>query len=561
MFKQPILLVLCFLLVAGCGGNDGKEAGKGSSAQHSSAENPDGSRRGGRLIVGVQQEPEMLNEMLNSMASNNLICNLIFSKFVKYDDSLNLIPDLIEEIPTVANGGISDDYMTYTYHLRPNVRWHDGTPLTSADVKFTYDVIMNPQVNVESREGWDVIASVETPDERTVVFHLKKHYPDFVAETFYDEPVLPKHLLEDKVGRKFQTASFHHAPVGSGPFEFKEWVSGSHLTLVANPDYYMEGPYLDEIIFKFIPDMNALLVQLKTGEIDFFYNADINFLDQLQAIPGIKVYKTPMLMYEHLDLNMESPLLKDKKIRKALSYATNKKEIAEKVYRGVVQVAPLDEFPSSRYYNEAAAAKVRYSPFDARRLLHEAGWSDTDGDGILEKGGKKLSLTISSTAGQVNRERTEVLLMSQYREVGVELKIRNYNSTVLFGTYADGGILKRGKFDIAMYAWLSSPEPATKEALYSSRNIPPYGQNNPRIRHDALTRLLAMGSEEVDADERVSIYKQVSDILVEEVPVIPLFWYTAIDACRKDLVNFRPNPTQSSDTWNANQWYFENDPP
>jgi peptide/nickel transport system substrate-binding protein len=124
----------------------------------------------------------MLSEILNSMATNNMVCNLLFSKFVKYDDHFQLVPDLITAVPTVENGGISADHRTYTYHLRANARWHDGVPVTSKDAKFTYEIIMDPKVQVESREGWDVVESVATPDDTTIVFHLKRPYPDFVSE-------------------------------------------------------------------------------------------------------------------------------------------------------------------------------------------------------------------------------------------------------------------------------------------------------------------------------------------------------------------------------------------
>jgi peptide/nickel transport system substrate-binding protein len=460
----------------------------------------------------------------------------------------------------VENGGISTDYLTYTYHLRDDATWHDGRPVTSRDVDFTYRVIMDPDVNVESREGWDVVESVDTPDDHTVIFHLKRHYPDFANETFFDESVLPEHILRTQTGKAFHSSRFHHAPVGSGPFKFGEWANGSHLILVANKDYYGEGPYLDEVAFKFIPNENTLLIQLKTGEIDVFDNANINFIDQLYSIPGVVVYKTPMLMYEHLDLNTENEILSDRRVRQALAYATNKEEIASQIYNGLVTVAPLDEFRSSKYFDEEAASRVVYDPVEARRLLRQAGWNDNDGDGIRERNGRKLELNITTSAGQLNRQRTELVLREQYRQIGVDLRIKNYNATVLYGTYEDGGILKRGKFDVAMYAWLSSPEPATKEALYSSKNIPPRGQNNPRIDHAELTELLTRGSTEVDQERRVEIYRRVSGILIDEVPVIPLFWYTSIDPCTDRLQNYRPNPTQSADSWNANTWYLVDQP-
>src|SRR5262249_6219951 len=323
MIRKYLVVLACFLTA--CGSSQ-KQASRdaGGTALHDTTSTP---VHGGRFIIGVQHEPEMPSRILNSKATNNMVCNLLFSKFVKYDDHFKLVPDLITRIPTVENGGISADHRTYTYHLRPNVRWHDGVPLTSKDAKFTYEIIMDPKVQVESREGWDEVASCDTPDDTTIVFHLKQPYPDFVSETFYDESVLPEHLLKNSRGELFHSAPFHHAPVGSGPFKFDSWVPGSHLTLVANHDYYGEGPYLDQIIFKFVPNENALLVQLKTGEVDMFDNANINFMSQLNDIAGIHVYKTPMLMYEHLDFNTENPILKDVRVRRALSYATDKQEI------------------------------------------------------------------------------------------------------------------------------------------------------------------------------------------------------------------------------------------
>ncbi len=554
------LLALGFAyLIAGLGGcsSDNTAAGTpGAGNPASGAQSAEQPRYGGRLVIGVQQEPERLSEILNATVTNNLVCNLIFSKFVKYDDEMRLIPDLITEIPTVENGGIAADFLTYTYHLRQNARWHDGKPVTSGDVKFTYEIIMDPGVSVESREGWDIIDAVKTPDTHTVVFHLKQPYPDFVAETFYDESVLPAHILREQKGEKFHISPYHHRPVGCGPFKVEKWVKGSHLELVRNEHYYGEGPYLDGIIFKFIANENTMLVQLKTGEIDLFDNISSEFIDQAATIANARVFSTPTLMYEHLDLNMENAILRDKRVRQAIAFATDKDVVAEQVYRGFAQVAQLDEHPSSKYFDPGAAAGARYDPVQARRLLRDSGWIDTDGDGIREKDGRDLALTISATTGNPNRERTQLVLQEQFRAVGIDLRIKNFNATVLYGSYEDGGILKRGKFDIAMYAWLSSPEPATKEALYGSHNIPPNGQNHPRIRHAELTRLLEEGAREVDEAERIRIYRRVEQILVEEVPVIPLFWYTAVDVCTRDLKNYRPNPTQSADTWNANTWYL-----
>jgi peptide/nickel transport system substrate-binding protein len=546
------VLIACVSSLTGCG-SDAPSNESSADGGRVDARQP---HKGGWVTIGVQQEPERLSEILNATAVNNLICNLIFSKFVKYDDELRLVPDLIEVIPTVENGGISPDYLTYTYMLRKDAFWHDGSPVTSEDVRFTFEVIMDPKVNVESREGWNEIASLETPDPHTVVFRLKNTFPDFVSEIFFDESVLPRHLLEKDTGEKFHLAGFHHAPTGSGPFVFKEWKSGSYIVLTRNDRYYGEGPYLAGVNVKFIPDENTLLVQLKTGEVDVYDNADMSFLGQLETIPGINVCFTPTMMYEHIDLNTENEILCDKRVRQALGFATNRQAIADVVFDGRIETALLDEYPTSKYYDKTTASRVTFDPLKARRLLRDAGWADENGDGVLEKDGRDLVLGISTTAGRINREKTQLVLKEQYRDVGIDLRIRNHNSSVLYASYEENGILKRGEFDLAMYAWLSSPEPATKADLYSLRNIPPNGQNHPRIRHPELTALLEKGANEIDVDRRIEIYRDVTNILVDEVPVIPLFWYTAVDAHTTRLQNFKPNPTQSADTWNAHTWYL-----
>src|SRR5262245_27180851 len=218
MSRLRLVALLSVLLAASlsCGTSDERVSRSSRSAASDSSTGP---VHGGRFIIGVQQEPEMLSEILNSMATNNMVCNLLFSKFVKYDDHFKLVPDLITRIPTVENGGISADHRTYTYHLRPNVRWHDGVPLTSKDAKFTYEIIMDPKVQVESREGWDEVSSVDTPDDTTVVFHLKQPYPDFVSETFYDESVLPRPLLDNSRGELLHSAKFRTGRGGCGSFQ------------------------------------------------------------------------------------------------------------------------------------------------------------------------------------------------------------------------------------------------------------------------------------------------------------------------------------------------------
>ena len=558
-FRMGILISCLFCAAAlGCGGGekDGAESAGSSGRTDRAGASESRPVPGGRLVIGMQQEPEILNEAVNSMVADVYVCSLIFSKFVKFNDRLELVPDLIEEIPSVDNGGISADYLTYTYHIRRNARWHDGVPVTSYDAKFSYEVMVHPEINVETRQGWDIIDRVDTPDSHTVVFHLREVYANFAGDCFYDESVLPRHLLVGALGPDFQKADFHRHPVGSGPFVFKEWVPASHIVVRANREYYGSGPYLDEVVIVFIPDANSLVLRLQTGEISGVDNAPTTLLGAIGAVPQTRLYRNAALFNEHLDFNCEGPILRDRLVRRALALATDRAEISEKIYGGVWQPAYGDDYPQSPYYTASVETLNAFNPAQAEEMLKRAGWIDRDGDGIREKAGTPLKLTISTMAGNVNRERTELVLKEQYRRIGVDLAIKNHHFSELYASFDEGGLLRRGTYEIALYAVLMPPDPSTKDGSYSAECIPPKGQNFTRIRDGRLTQLLKAGNRIVSFDERKRIYDEVAVVLAEEAPVVPLLWVTQLDCMPKELRNYRPNPTQSGDTWNANEWWL-----
>jgi peptide/nickel transport system substrate-binding protein len=297
-------------------------------------------------------------------------------------------------------------------------------------------------------------------------------------------------------------------------------------------------------------------MQLETREVMGIDNAPNALLGVVSKLPGEKLYKNPALFNEHLDLNCENPILADRRVRRALALATDREEISVKIYDGVWIPAYGDDHPRSPYYDGEVERLNAFDPARAATLLAQAGWIDRDGDGIREKDGRPLRLTVSTTTGNQNRERTELVLREQYRKVGVDLVVKNYHPSVLYASYDEGGILRRGAYDIALYATLNPPDPSNKEGSYSEDFIPPKGQNFTRIRDAAITRLLAEGSRTVDFAARKMIYDSLSVLVVEEAPVIPLLWVTQLEAMPEALQNYRPNPTQSGDTWNANEWWL-----
>jgi peptide/nickel transport system substrate-binding protein len=334
-------------------------------------------------------------------------------------------------------------------------------------------------------------------------------------------------------------------------------VSGSHIVVQANRDYYGEGPWLDEIVIKFIPEDAALVMQLETGEIGAIDNAPNTALAAVGKTAGARLFRNAALFNEHLDLNCAHPILRDRLVRRALALATDRKEISDNIYDGVWVPAFGDDYPRSAYYSAAVETLNAFDPASAAALLAEAGWIDRDGDGIREKNGTPLALTISAMTGNLNRERTEMVLREQYRRIGVDLGIKNYTPGELYASWDEGGVLRRGTYDIALYAILTPPDPSTKDGTYSEGFIPPKGQNFTRIRNERLSRLLADGGRTVLFADRKRIYDEAAEIVAAEAPVIPLLWVTQLDVMPQALVNYRPNPTQSGDTWNANEWWLK----
>jgi peptide/nickel transport system substrate-binding protein len=553
--RRIVMAVACTLVAAGCGRGCGGRTAERTATHDTGA----AVVHGGRLVVGIRDEPEVLTSLLLLTKSTRLVDNCIFSRFVTWDDSLRLVPDLITEIPTGANGGISPDNLTYTYRLRPGVRWHDGRALTAADVAFTYRVIMHPECGAETQQGFDIVERVETPDSLTVVFKLREPYAGFVADTFSDEDVLPRHLLESEMGAGFRNAAFHRAPIGSGPFRFQEWVPGSHVAVARNDDYYGGRPPLDALVFRIIPDANALALQLQAGSIDGIDGAEPAQRTLIESLPGTRLYRTASLSYEHIDFNCEHPVLADARVRRALAAATDRGAIATHVYEGLAQPARADVSPLMPWYDPAADTTNAYDAVRSRALLAAAGWNDTNGDGIRERDGKLLRLEISTTAGRTTRERVQAVLQQQWRDVGVDLQIRNYNPAVLFGSPEQEGRLRTGRFEIALFGWLQQPEPSGMMQVYGSQFIPPAGQNMARFRNRAADSLLALGAQQVALPLRAHLYRQVESILLREVPVVPLVWLVELDAMPARLRAFRPNPTSAGDTWNVHEWWLAAD--
>lgn len=509
----------------------------------------------GTLRYGDLDEPTSLNPLLRLDAVSTDLDMFIFGFFFNLDDKLHLVPELATEVPTLQNGGISKDGLTITYHLRHGVKWQDGVPFTSHDVVFTTNAILNKNNNLQSRNGWDKVASIEAVGPYEVKFHLTEKYAPAIATFFAepgDYPVLPAHLLEKYPN--INQVSFNTSPVGTGPFKFVRWVHGDRIELEANPLYWRGPPKLQHIIFKIIPKDTTILVQLETHEIDAWFRAPSNLYTEYQKLkPEYRVQFEPAFVYSHIDFNMKEPLFQDVRVRRAIDYAIDKQKIIDTVTHGV-QLAADSYIPKLSWAYDPNVMKYPYDPARARALLAEAGWTPGPG-GILQKNGQRLSFSLSAVAGGTTGEATESFVQQELRDIGIDAKIKNYSAELFFAAAQNGGILQNGKYDTAFFAWVAGADPETY-SIYACGEFPPAGQNNMFWCDTTYTNAEEAARRTYDLAERRKYYWITQEEFASQVPSIIQWFQRQIFITSPNLHGFVPAPATTSN-WNTWQWSMQ----
>lgn len=488
----------------------------------------------GTIRIGEQQEPDSFNLMFGHSEADDIVDCLVFSHLLRFDDNGNYIPDLALQVPTTKNGGISADQKTITLHLRKDVKWSDGVPVTAHDWLFTYHTVMNPKVNVKTRYGWTGIASALAPDPYTLVIKLKR--PDVsvlgvltMGGAAY--PPLPEHVLKNT---DLNTASFNAKPVTDGPYVLQRWTRGAELVFAPNPDYFRGKPAVT-VIWKVIPDSNTLLQQLRTHEIDVYPSVDVANVASLKTIDGITTMHRLIADWRHLGINMSRPTLRDVRVRRALAEGIDWKKINDTVYHGYNELASSDIFPQS--WAAPTIPRYAYNPQHAQQLLHEAGWVPG------------THLTISANNAARSNEQAELVMQQMLKPLGIELDIRNYPSNVMF---AQNGPLYTGKYDIEWSVDTNGPDP-DNSGSWHSQYIPPNGANTSWLSDPVIDQTSAAAAATFDQNKRKALYQREEERIHELVPTVFFYWETAYYGVNSDVVNYKPGAFLT-DTWNAWEW-------
>ncbi|GAC1401820.1 MAG: peptide ABC transporter substrate-binding protein [Vulcanimicrobiaceae bacterium] len=479
-----------------------------------------------------------LNQDLAQQAVVNYLSQLTAAWLFRFDKNNRPLPELATVVPTKANGGVSADGKTITYHLRRNVKWADGAPFSAQDVKFSFDVVNNKANNVTSRDGFDLITKIDTPDAATVVVRLREPYslfiPTFFTTAGANPCVLPKHLLGSLPN--INQAPYNNLPVGIGPFKYVAWHRGENVQMEANPLYWRGAPKLKKIVFKIIPDRNTVLTQLQTGELDLWNPFGGSFLSRVRALPNVTIGRHAVFSFNHFDLNTSRPALREKSVRQALRYAIDRITIRDKVGHGVGILQ--DSVLPAPYPGNPKLPLVAYDISRANKLLDAAGWKRGT-DGVRQKAGVRLSLEFASSTGSPDVDTQLELVRVDWQQIGVEMSVKRYQSSQLFAQYAEGGILNTGKFDVLAYG--TGVGPVNGLGAFDCHLVPPAGQNTTRYCNRQVQRLIADFKTRYDLAGQTRDLTEAVKLIVDDVPTIVTTSREDLFAYNSDLREFRPN--------------------
>jgi peptide/nickel transport system substrate-binding protein len=504
--------------------------------------------------------------------------NLVMLGLTGVDPQGKVYPELAAELPTIENGGVVVDEeagtMDVTWKLRQDVQWSDGTPLTADDAVFTWEAIMNPDTGIWVR-GSDYVDSVEKVDDYTFIFHYNAIYPGYLTQLGGEQLVLwPAHYCNPEEG--FVAWECGRTPLSSGPFVLQEWTVGDHMTFARNPNYFEPGkPSIDQIVVRIVPDDAVRKTMMINGDADLNMWATEVVVKELEAAENVEVSISPsnrwvMRLFPNQaakgttdPASSPHPILADVRVRQAIRMAVDVDTISQQIFLGY-GVPVWTEFYREPYVCDIP--RPQFDPAGAVALLEEAGWTDTDGDGIRECHGclnasegdlMQFELYTYAEYGEP-LELTQQLLAENLKAVGMDVQLSIYEGSVMWADPDSGGIEQNGEFDMDLwddgYSGID-PTDYLWELYYSEAATPGYGWNIVRWINSDFDALLDEAYT-LDEAHRKEVFCQMAQILDEEVPVILLFSTINADAHSTRLTGIQSNINDLV-SWNAADWKVE----
>ena len=497
---------------------------------------------GGEFITASIGDASVLLPPLATDSASFDIISLVYDSLLRYDKNLNFAGELADRWEVSPDGKI------ITFYLHKGVRWHDGTPFTADDVVFTYKLMIDPETPTPYTSQFNVIDRVEKVSDYEVKVYYKEPYAP-ALNSWAGLYIVPKHLL---YGEKMTDPNLplKRHPIGTGPYKFVRWLPGDRIELEVNPDYFRGKPYISKYVYRIIPDQATIFLELKAGGLDEAGLTPVQYVRQ-SNFPKFKrnfnKYKYLGFGYTYLGYNLLNPFFRDKRVRQAISYAINKKEIIQAVLMGQGMVATGPYRPGMWYY-DSNVRKYPYDPKLALKLLHEAGWRDTDGDGILDKNGKPFEFTIMTNQGNNQRKLTAEIIQRRLRQIGVKVKIRIIEWSAFINEFID-----KKKFDAVLLGWGLDPDPDQYD-IWCSKKTGPNEFNFVSYKNPEVDKILDEARHTFDVKKRKELYYKFQEILAEDQPYTFLYIPYSLVAVHKRVRGIKPAPAGIS--YNFIKWFI-----
>jgi peptide/nickel transport system substrate-binding protein len=485
----------CALIIVGCSSNGG-------------AEEP------GTVNFLIESMPANLDPRIGTDAQSQHLDGLIFDSLLAHDAQMNIVADLAERWE-------ARNPLTYVFHLRQGVKFHDGRPLTSADVKFTFDSILDGTVKTPKRGAFRMVTLVEAPDDSTVVFHLREPYASFLWN-----------LTKPGVGivPRGSGPGIAQHPIGTGPFQFLDAITDQEIVLKRNAGYFGDGEAagvrgnVERVRFRIVPDALVRALELRKGSADVAINSlSPDMVVTLAKERGIVADEQPGTTIAYMGFNLEDPILSHRDVRQALAYATDRATLIKYLMRGQARAA-ASLLPPNHWAYDPDVRQYDFDPARAEELLDTAGFK-------RGAGGVRFRLEFKTSTEEYSRLLSEAIA-DEWQRVGVAVELRPLEFATF---YAD---LQRGSFQVSAQRWVGgNNDPDIFESVFSSKKIPPNGSNRGHYRNSKLDTLLDQARVEMDREKRKALLWEIQKIVAEDEPYINLWYPDNVCVHRERLTN------------------------
>src|SRR5262245_8570648 len=470
-------------------------------------------RGGGEVVMMIEKRIQTFDPRVSSDSAVERMRQLIFTAFHRKNEKFEAIGDLAEKFEGTP------DYKSFTFHLRPGIKFHNGQPLSSLDVKYTFETMIADEASVKRREFIGTLASIEVKDPLTIIFHFTEPFPGF------PNAIIPVGIIPEGT-----TAQQAKHPVGTGPFKFESYKDDQEVVLSANPDYFDGAPSIKLLRVKIVPDSSTREEELRKGSVDLAINADLDpvAVEGLQKAESIKVEMNDGTNITHIGVNLQDPILTDQRVRQALAFATDRQTIIRDLLKGQARIA-YSVLPVSQWAYEPQVETYPYNPDRARQLLDEAGLGD--------KGERpRINLVLKTSTVSYSRKVGEAI-QEQWRRVGIALELQPLERGKLIED------MDNGNFQLYLNTAVGGNQSTDIfKFFYASKSVLKNNQNRSRYYNPLIDKLI-VESQSASRDNQKRIFSEIQKTLANDLPQIYLWYMDTIVVHGERVANLKLEPS------------------